>query len=313
MDWFDENAPDNTYAAQPVNDPSYEDVFAPTMQDPNQPDGGATTAPAPSPTPGTGGGGSTYTPDPNYHSIDYWAQRGLSPVAIDPATGQAAQANGGLKPGWARTGTGYEWVGFGDTAGQNNPSFPAPSVPDPSNYPAANVPSLRPPPDPLAPWTGTFTAPTKDSILNDPEFQARLENGMRTIQRSAAAKGTLLTGGTLRGLDEMGQQEAGKSYGNAYNRAYNEYDTRRTDFLNNEANRFNSQSQNWQGQFGQEQGIFGDQFANRGQTWGMNSDYFNMGRQNRMDDFNIFNTSDMNNWQKQFDLASLGKPPAPNV
>jgi hypothetical protein len=190
---------------------------------------------------------------------------------------------------------------------------------------------LDTPVDPLAPWTGTFEAPTKDSILNDPEFQARLDEGMKTIQRSAAAKGTLLTGGTLKGLDQYGQQEAGKAYGNAYNRAYNEYDTRRTDFLTNEANRFSSQKQNALDKWAQETDVFNMERANRGDTFGMDSgifnmenlnrmnswgiagDYFNMGRTNRMDDFNIYRTSDMDNWTKQYNLAQLGRPSAPNV
>lgn len=47
-------------------------------------------------------------PSPAYHNSVYWAALGLSPVCIDPATGQAALANGGLKPGWSRTATGYE-------------------------------------------------------------------------------------------------------------------------------------------------------------------------------------------------------------
>lgn len=42
------------------------------------------------------------------HDLAYWAALGLSPVCIDPRTGQARTENGGLKPGWSRTATGYE-------------------------------------------------------------------------------------------------------------------------------------------------------------------------------------------------------------
>lgn len=168
-------------------------------------------------------------------------------------------------------------------------------------------------PNPLQPWTGSFTAPTYDEALNTPGFQFRLGEGMKALQRSAAAKGTLLTGGTLKGMNDYAQSSASQEYGNTYNRAYNEYDTRRTDFLTNEANRYRSEAQNL------------------GMNWGINSDYFNMGRANRMDDFGIFNTNrnydfgvfDSNrNFSRglnqdwlgyELGLVNAGRPPSPST
>lgn len=162
-----------------------------------------------------------------------------------------------------------------------------------SNYPGIPNPSQYQSPDPLAPWTETFTAPTAEQALSSPGFQFRLGEGLKAIERSAAAKGTLLTGGTQKGLQGYGQDMASQEYGNVYNRAYNEYDTRRTNFLQNEANRYNSQRGNLQDQ------------------WGINSDYFDMGRANRLDDFSIWSGMDNSAFNQLLEWAKLSKPPSP--
>lgn len=55
-------------------------------------------------------------------------------------------------------------------------------------------------------------------IEQDPGYQYQLEQGMNAIQGSAAARNNLLSGRTLRGLTEFGQQ-LGTSYADqAYNR-----------------------------------------------------------------------------------------------
>lgn len=55
-------------------------------------------------------------------------------------------------------------------------------------------------------------------IQDDPGYQFQLERGMDTIQGSAAARNNLLSGRTLRGLTEFGQQ-LGTGYADqAYNR-----------------------------------------------------------------------------------------------
>jgi hypothetical protein len=66
-----------------------------------------------------------------------------------------------------------------------------------------------------------FTAPTALTEQNDPGYQARLKRSTDAIERSAAARGGLLTGGTARGLDQFSQDYASNEYGNVYNRAFN--------------------------------------------------------------------------------------------
>lgn len=64
-----------------------------------------------------------------------------------------------------------------------------------------------------------FTAPTIEQIQADPAYQFRLNQGLQAMQRSAAARGTLQTGGTLKDLMDYGQAAASQEYDNAYNRA----------------------------------------------------------------------------------------------
>ena len=62
----------------------------------------------------------------------------------------------------------------------------------------------------------------------DPGYAFRLEQGMKGLQQSAAARGGLLSGTTLRGITDYGQGMASQEYGNAYNR----YQTNRANQLN---------------------------------------------------------------------------------
>lgn len=60
----------------------------------------------------------------------------------------------------------------------------------------------------------------------DPGYQFRMDQGSRALQASAAARGGLLSGGTLKALDRYGQDFASNEYGTAYNRFNNDQTTR---------------------------------------------------------------------------------------
>lgn len=62
----------------------------------------------------------------------------------------------------------------------------------------------------------------------DPGYTFRLNEGMKALQNSAAARGGLLSGNTLRGISDYGQASASQEYQNAFNR----YNTQRTSNLN---------------------------------------------------------------------------------
>lgn len=57
-----------------------------------------------------------------------------------------------------------------------------------------------------------------DQFEADPGYAFRMSEGMKAIERSAAAKGGLLSGSTLKGITRFGQDTASNEYTNAFNR-----------------------------------------------------------------------------------------------
>jgi hypothetical protein len=62
----------------------------------------------------------------------------------------------------------------------------------------------------------------------DPGYAFRLSEGMKALDRSAASRGGLLSGATLKGAQQYGQDMASQEYQNAYNR-----------YQSNQTNQFN--------------------------------------------------------------------------
>lgn len=138
---------------------------------------------------GPGGGADPYGPDP-------LPGDGGGPPAPVPAAGGGPVAAGPAAPGpGGPVFPSYPinpYGGFGDPA----PEFDAPD----------------------------FANPDPQALLNDPAYRFRLEEGQRALNASAAAKGVLHTGGTLRDLVDYGQNFASQEYNNFYNRALQAYD-----------------------------------------------------------------------------------------
>lgn len=59
------------------------------------------------------------------------------------------------------------------------------------------------------------------SITQTPGYDFRLNQGQQAIDRSAAARGNLYSGGTLKALDRFGQDYGTSEYGQQYNRLSN--------------------------------------------------------------------------------------------
>lgn len=59
----------------------------------------------------------------------------------------------------------------------------------------------------------------------DPGYQFRLDQGQQALERSAAARGGLLSGGALKDTTAYAQGMASQEYGNAYNRFNNDQST----------------------------------------------------------------------------------------
>ena len=68
-----------------------------------------------------------------------------------------------------------------------------------------------------------FNAPTAEDAQNEAGYKFRLDSGTDALQRSAAAKGVLRTGGTLKDVLSYGQNFATQEYNNVYERALKSY------------------------------------------------------------------------------------------
>lgn len=62
-------------------------------------------------------------------------------------------------------------------------------------------------------------------MTQDPGYQFRLSEGMKALERQAAARGGLISGGALKAAGRYGQDYASNEYQNAYNRALSQYNT----------------------------------------------------------------------------------------
>jgi hypothetical protein len=66
--------------------------------------------------------------------------------------------------------------------------------------------------------TGTPTAASLNAFTQSPDYNFALQQGTQAMQRSAAAGGTLISGGQLKAGQEFGQGLATQQYGNYFNR-----------------------------------------------------------------------------------------------
>lgn len=65
-----------------------------------------------------------------------------------------------------------------------------------------------------------------EQFQQDPGYAFRMSEGMKGLERSAAARGGLLSGSTLKGIQRFGQDLASQEYQNAFNRYGIERDRR---------------------------------------------------------------------------------------
>jgi hypothetical protein len=135
----------------------------------------------------------------------------------------------------------------------------------------------------------TGAAPDGRQVMEtDPGYQLRLSEGLKALERSAASKGTLLTGGTLKGLTEYAGKAASDEYANLYSRAWNE---------NNLAyNRALTENQ---------------------QTYGRGSDEYTRAYNKALGEyqqaFNVYNSNQGNQYNRLAGLAGLGQNSASSL
>jgi hypothetical protein len=70
----------------------------------------------------------------------------------------------------------------------------------------------------LIPLASNYTPFGTTQFQQDPGYAFRLSEGMKALDRTAAARGGLLSGATLKGAQRYGQDMASQEYQNAFNR-----------------------------------------------------------------------------------------------
>ena len=86
---------------------------------------------------------------------------------------------------------------------------------------------------------GAFQAPTAEQARQTPGYQFGLQQGEGAQEASAAANGTLLTGGTQAALNQYGQNYADTNYNNVYNQALQTYGTNYNTWANQQNSEYN--------------------------------------------------------------------------
>ncbi len=182
-------------------------------------------------------GGKVYNPTPG--------TTGWNPYTLDwnPAASGGDSGGGGGGGGGATAPTGSS---VGDIS-----QFPTFNPPTPTPQQGLSAPS----PYTFTPFVnGTFTAPTLEEAQNQPGYKFGLQQGQQALENSAAERGTLRGGGTLKDLFGYTNAAAEQNYGNVFNQDL-------TTFNTNEGNRFGA----WAANTGQ-----GLQAYNT--NWGVNKD-----------------------------------------
>jgi hypothetical protein len=135
--------------------------------------------------------------------LQNWAQRNDN----TPGAGRGGSGGGGgssYSGGLAPPGTGSGWM----------PTYTAPVFTPPA---ALNIPSWNAPAE--------FAAPTLEQARQEPGFAFAMEQGTKALEGSAASKGLLRTGGTMKELLGFGQRLGEQNYQNVYNRNLTTYGT----------------------------------------------------------------------------------------
>jgi|TARA_R110000764_G_scaffold176513_1_gene262709 hypothetical protein len=230
--------------------------------------------------------------------------------------------NGGEGPGGTTNGGDTGSVGDGGASGW--PTFAPPdplSLPDPFSYQdyEAEAPFAYDPyeaADPFAydPYTAPepfayddFQAPTGESMLLDPSYQFRLSEGQRALDASAAARGTLRTGGHLKDTVGYGQQFASQEYGNIYDRASQQYGVNRGNALQNYLTNEGTRASTYDRNLGLAQSTYGTNEANRQGTWqnnyGVAKDIYGINAAGRLGTYNTNRQNAQDAYQSQYRTA----------
>ena len=146
----------------------------------------------------------------------------------------------------------------GGSQGAALPAYPQTIAP----FSGVNYPQFTPPPLPAS-LQQQFQLPTAaDLRANDPGYDARFNQGLIANERSAAAQGSLLSGGTQQALNRYGQDYASNEYNNYVNQQLQARQQQASDYLTLAYGPAWQQNQAAVGQYNNLYGQYSDLIAN---------------------------------------------------
>lgn len=157
--------------------------------------------------------------------------------------------------------------------------------------------------DPLK-TSDPFVMPTgQQALAQDPGYQFRLEQGLKARESSAAQRGLLRTGATLKGLDEFGQEMASQEYGKAFDRAYSTYGLNQGVRQSEQAQQFGQSLSAEQQNAAQRLNEFNAQLASQGQEFQQYATQQGMNEAQRLAAYNANLTRQQQGYGQGIDTA----------
>lgn len=233
---------------------------------------------------------------------------GQQPQAAAPASGGGGGAGGG--GGGQSNGQGLfnpsYYTGFSGQAPGDFSSYL-------NQYQMPTLPQFKGPPIPQAPAFSyaDFKAPTLDEAKGQPGYQFGVNEGLQALQQSAASKGLLRTGGTLKDIQQYGQNAATQNYGNVLNQDLGIYNTNRAGAVQQYNTNYQTQySDPYKAQFAEAQAEYAPQLlqyqqqaqnAEQNAQFGYNSDWAKYLNQQ-----DVYYNNQNSPFSKYLSLAQLG-------
>lgn len=249
--------------------------------------------------------------DPNDPSKLALNANGSPWTPTGPGTAGGATTTGGAGGGGGQTSTGgifnpNYYTGFSGQAPGDFSSYLG-------KYPMPTLPQWQGPAIPQAPAFSyaDFKAPTLDEAKNQPGYQFGVDQGLQALQQSRAAQGLLRTGGTLKDIQQYGQNAATQNYGNVLNQDLGIYNTNRAGAVQTYNTNYQTQYQDpYKAQFADAQAKYAPQLlqyqtqaadAERQAEFGYNSDWAKYLNQQ-----DVFYNNQSQPFQKYLSLANIG-------
>jgi hypothetical protein len=246
-----------------------------------------------------------------------YEQRGKNTNGPDDGTSSSGyvppnSGGGGGGGGGGNTGGGNYAMSFGKPPAPFSETYTTLARPDylQGEYKAPARPDYLQGPYTPPVWDERFTAPSVADLQNDPGYLARMDAAQRGFERSAAAKGSVLSGGFVgRTLPRELQTQASNEYANVYNRAYTTYLDRYGQFKDMATNLGNARVQN--------ENAYNSDVTNAYNTRNVNENMYGTDVSNQLNAYNkryqayqdlMTNTRNAENdwWGRQTDIAKYG-------